>query len=53
MALVGTRGRVQSVLELSGLAQVVPLFRSERAAVAAVEGGEGGGRGAGDGGGAE
>jgi len=37
MALVGTRGRIQGVLELSGLARLVPLFRGERSAAAAVE----------------
>lgn len=41
MAVAGAGGRVRTVLELSGVSRLIPLFDSERKAVAAL-GGEAG-----------
>jgi len=42
MALAGASGRVKTVLEVSGVSRLIPLFDSERKAVAALGGGTGG-----------
>lgn len=38
MALAGATGRVRTVLEVSGVSRLIPLFESERKAVAALSG---------------
>jgi stage II sporulation protein AA (anti-sigma F factor antagonist) len=42
MAVAGAGGRVKTVLEVSGVSRLIPLFDSERKAVAALGGGTGG-----------
>lgn len=42
MAVAGASGRVRTVLEVSGVSRLIPLFDSERKAVAALGGDAGG-----------